>query len=105
MNKTQRPASMNVEPLVQCCRSQHLQEIRDELLSISDKLLDGDASEAEVPALKARRLDLIALRTELEMANPAQPNIQPRHQQGTMPHQQQPLYSQVLPINFGLNCT
>ena len=47
-------------------RAQHLQDTRNELLQISDKLLDGTATDSEVPALKARRLQLTALRAELE---------------------------------------
>ena len=88
--------------LVPFCRSRHLQETRDELLIISDRLLDGDAPEAEVPTLKARRLDLMALRTELETANAAQPNIQPRQHQNFMHHQQQDPFSQVQPVSYCL---
>lgn len=57
-----------------CIRAQHLQETRDELLQISDKLLDGEAPTAEIPALTARRQKLVALRAELDQASAAPVN-------------------------------
>lgn len=71
----------------------HLQETQEELLRISDKLIDGDPSAGEVRALKARRLELIALKSDLEKASTGQRANS--HQQGLMSHHQQATHSQV----------
>ena len=55
---------------VYCYRAQHLQETVAELLSIADRLLDGDPSPADAAALKARRQHLAAVRAALEGAGP-----------------------------------
>ena len=72
-----------------------MEETRDELLSIADKLLDETPSETEVTALKARRIALIALRTELEKANAGQPNLHSGHHQNLMPQPQPAMHTQV----------